>query len=60
MSGQKRMACILLEEKLKGKRPLGRPRSRWVDNSKMDHAEIDGAVWTRFAWLMLVNSGGLL
>jgi hypothetical protein len=23
-----------------GKRPLGRPRHRWVDNIKMDHREI--------------------
>jgi hypothetical protein len=23
-----------------GKRPLGRPRRRWVDNIKMDHRKI--------------------
>jgi hypothetical protein len=30
-----------------GKRPLGRPRSRWEDNIKMDLREIgiDGANW---------------
>jgi hypothetical protein len=27
-------------ESLKGKRPLGRPRHRWVDNIKMDFTEI--------------------
>jgi hypothetical protein len=34
-----------------GKRPLGRPRSRWEDNIKMDLGEIgiDGANWIRLA-----------
>jgi hypothetical protein len=27
--------CLLVG-KLKGKRPLGRPKRRWVDNIKMD------------------------
>jgi hypothetical protein len=26
--------------KPEGKRPLGRPRHRWMDNIKMDHSEI--------------------
>jgi hypothetical protein len=26
--------------KPEGKRPLGRPRRRWVNNIKMDHREI--------------------
>jgi hypothetical protein len=37
---EKRNACILLVGKLKGKRPLGRQRSRWVNNIKMDLGEI--------------------
>jgi len=34
-----------------GNRPLGRPRSRWEDNIKMDLREIviDGANWIRLA-----------
>jgi hypothetical protein len=33
--------CIwILVEKPDGKRPLGRPRRRWVDNIKMDLIEI--------------------
>jgi hypothetical protein len=32
----------LLIGKLEGKRPLGRPRSRWEDNIRMDLREI---VW---------------
>jgi hypothetical protein len=33
--------------RLEGKRPLGRPRSRWEDNIKMElrETEIDGANW---------------
>jgi hypothetical protein len=33
------------------KRPLGRPRSRWEDNIKIDFREIviDGAKWIRLA-----------
>jgi hypothetical protein len=40
-----------------GKRPLGRPRSRWEDNIKMDLGEIriDGPSWVRTG-----SSGGLL
>jgi hypothetical protein len=34
--GQKRNAYRLLVGKQEGKRPLGRPRRRWVDNSDVD------------------------
>jgi hypothetical protein len=34
--GEKRNACRLLVGKPEGKRPLGRPRCRWVDNIRMD------------------------
>jgi hypothetical protein len=36
MKGAKRNAYIILEGKPDGKRPLGRPRLRWVDNIKID------------------------
>jgi hypothetical protein len=46
-----------------GKRPLGRPRHRWEDNTKMDLREvgIDGANWIRLAqdrvqWRAFVNT----
>jgi hypothetical protein len=46
-----------------GKRPLGRPRRRWVDNIKMDLREIawDGGDWIDLAqdmdqWRALVNT----
>jgi hypothetical protein len=37
--------------KPEGKRPLGRPRRRWVDNIKIDLREIawDGMVWLDLA-----------
>jgi hypothetical protein len=33
-------ACRILVGKPEGKRPLGRPRNRWLDNIKMDLREI--------------------
>jgi hypothetical protein len=43
-----------------GKRPLGRPRRRWLDNIKMDLREIgwDGVDWMDMA--RIGTSGGLL
>jgi hypothetical protein len=55
-------ACRLLVGKPEGKRPLGRPRRRWVDNIKMDLLEIGwgGLDWIGLAqdrdkWRALVN-----
>jgi hypothetical protein len=49
--------------KSEGKRPLGRPRRRWVDNIKMDLREIGwgGMDWIDLAqdrdqWRSLVNT----
>jgi hypothetical protein len=48
---------------LVGKRPLGRPRRRWMDNIKMDLREMgwDGVDWVDLAqdrdqWRALVNT----
>jgi hypothetical protein len=38
--GEKRNVYRLLVGKPEGKRPLGRPRRRWIDNIKMDILEI--------------------
>jgi hypothetical protein len=38
--GEKRIACRLLVGKPEGKRPLGRPRQRCVDNIRMDLGEV--------------------
>jgi hypothetical protein len=49
--------------KPEGRRPLGRPRRRWVDNIKMDLRETgrDGVDWVDLAqdrdhWRALVNT----
>jgi hypothetical protein len=44
---EKRNAYRILVGKPEGKRPLGRPRRRWVDNIKMDLSETgwDGMDW---------------
>jgi hypothetical protein len=38
-NGEKKNAYRILVGKPEGKRPLGRPRRRWVDNIKMDIRE---------------------
>jgi hypothetical protein len=38
--GEKRNVFRLLVRKPEGKRPLGRPRRRWIDNIKVDLLEI--------------------
>jgi hypothetical protein len=39
----------ILDGKPEGKRPLGRPRSRWEDNIRMDRREIGWeCVWTGY------------
>jgi hypothetical protein len=60
---EKRNACRLFVGKPKGKRPLGRPRRRWVDNIRMDLGEIEwgGVGWIGLArhrdrWRALVNA----
>jgi hypothetical protein len=39
--GEKRNSYRILVRKPEGKRPLGRPRRRWMDNIKMDIREIE-------------------
>jgi hypothetical protein len=60
--GEKRNKYRLLVGKPEGKRPLGRPRWRWVDNIKMDFGEKrqDGVNWIGLAqdrdkWGVFVN-----
>jgi hypothetical protein len=38
--GEKKNAYRLLVKNPEGKRPLGRPRRRWVGNIMMDHGEV--------------------
>jgi hypothetical protein len=62
-NGEKRNAYRLLVGKPEGKRPLGRPRWKWVDNIGMYLGEVGwgGVVWIgltkdRNRWRALVNS----
>jgi hypothetical protein len=60
---EKRNSYRILVGKPEGKRSLGSPRLRWVDNIKMDLREIgwDGVGWIdlaqdRHQWRALVNT----
>jgi hypothetical protein len=60
--GEKRNTYRLLVRMPVGKRPLGRPRRRWIDNIKMDFLEIRLSVvdriclaQDRYSWRALVN-----
>jgi hypothetical protein len=39
-NGEKRNACRLLVRMPEGKRPLGKPRCKWINNIKMELREI--------------------
>jgi hypothetical protein len=61
--GEKRNVYRLLVGNLEGKRPLVRPRRRWVDNIRMDLGEVgwsdvhwSGLTQDRNRWRALVNS----
>jgi hypothetical protein len=61
--GEKRNAYRILVGKPEGRRPLGRPRRRCVDNIKIDLREIgwDGVDWVdqaqdRDQWKVLANT----
>jgi hypothetical protein len=61
--GEKRNVYKLLVGKREGKRSLGRPRRRWIDNINMNLLEIRvsvvdwmGLAQDRYRWRALVNS----
>ena len=61
--GEARGAYRILVGKPEGKRPLGRPRRRWVDNIRMDlqemgcgHVDWIGLAQDRDGWRKLVNA----
>jgi hypothetical protein len=61
--GEKRNVYRLLVGKPEGKRPLGRPRRRWINNIKKDPLEIGlnvvdwiGFSQDRYSWKALINS----
>jgi hypothetical protein len=62
-NGERRNTYRLLVEKPERKRPLRRPRRRWVDNIKRDLGEVGwgdvdwmGLAQDRNRWRALVNS----
>jgi hypothetical protein len=61
--GEKRNVYRLLVRKPDGKRPLGRPTCRWIDNIKMDLLEIGlsvvdwiGVAQDKYRWRALVHA----
>jgi hypothetical protein len=61
--GEKLNSYRILAGKPEGKRPLGRPRHRWVDNIKIHlrEIELDGMDWIELAqdrdqWRALINT----
>jgi hypothetical protein len=61
--GEKRNVYRLLVGKPEGKRPLGRPRRRWIDNIEMELLELGvsvvdwiGLAQDRYRWRAFVNS----
>jgi hypothetical protein len=61
-NGEKKNAYRILMGKPEGKRPLGRPRRRWVENIRMDLGQVEwgGVDWIGVAqdknrWSALVN-----
>jgi hypothetical protein len=60
---EKGKAYTLLVGNPEGKRPLGRPKRRWVDNIRMDLGDVEwgdvdwiGLAQDRNRWRALVNS----
>ena len=48
----------VLVGKPEGKRQLGRPRCRWVDNIRMDLREMGCGIWTGLGWTRIETGGG--
>jgi len=51
--GEERGVYRLLVGKPEGRRPLGRPRRRWVDSIRMDVG-----IWTGLGWPRIGTGGG--
>jgi hypothetical protein len=57
---EERNAYRVWEGEAEGKRPLGRPQNRWLDNIEMDIMEIGWSVMIGLIWLRIGTNGGLL
>ena len=58
--GEERGVYRVLLGKPEGRRPLGRPRSRWVDNIRTDLQEVDVGIWTGLGWPRIETGDGRL
>jgi hypothetical protein len=58
--GEGRNVYRVLVGKAEGKRPLGRPRHRWENGTKMNLSKIGSGVWSGLTWLRIGTVGGLL
>jgi hypothetical protein len=58
--GEKRNAYRLLVGMPEGRRPLGRPRRRWLDNIRMDLQKWNAVMWIGLVWLRIGTGGELL
>ena len=58
--GERRGEYWVLVVKLKGKRPLGRPRCRWGIILRWIFRKWDVGVWTGSSWLRIGTGGGHL
>ena len=51
--GESKDVYTVFVGKTEGRGQLGRPRSRWDDNIKMDLQEVGCGVWTGSSWLRI-------
>ena len=58
VKGEKGWLYRVLVGKREGRRPMGRPRRRWVDNIRMDLQESDVGIWTGLGWPRIETGGG--
>jgi hypothetical protein len=56
--GERRYTYKLFVGTPEGRRPLGRPRHRWLDNVRMQG--LDGVMWTGLVWLRMGRGRELL
>jgi len=54
--GEERGVYRVWVGKPEGKRPLGRPRRRWLDNIRTDVQEV--GIWTGLGWPRIGTGGG--
>ena len=56
--GEERGVYRVLVGKPEGRRPLGRPRNRWVDKIRLISRRCDVGMWTGLGWPRIATGGG--